>query len=97
MSFVLPWQPSDCIDLFVIDSFCVILENNYDDKDDSVQMLAVCILLLESITRLAMCTAAIDTYTSCCVTFVTRFWSSVVQKSGLDLEDCVTAHTWSEK
>ena len=35
MSVVLLWQPSDCIDLFVIDYiFCVLFsENKYDDDD----------------------------------------------------------------
>ena len=35
MSFVLLWQPSDCIDLFAIDYIFVIFsENKYDDDDD---------------------------------------------------------------
>ena len=37
MSFVLLWQPSDCIDLLVIDYayiFVLFSENKYDDDDD---------------------------------------------------------------
>ena len=34
MSSVLLWQPSNCIDLFVIDYSLLFLENKYDDDDD---------------------------------------------------------------
>ena len=37
MSFVLLWQPSECIDLFVIDSIFVSFSGNkYDDDDDEL-------------------------------------------------------------
>ena len=38
MSFVLLWQPSDCIDLFVIDYIVLFTENKYDD-DDALTLL----------------------------------------------------------
>ena len=34
MSFVLLWQPSNCIDLFVNDYSLLFLENKYNDDDD---------------------------------------------------------------
>ena len=33
VSFVLFWQPSDCIDLSVIDHIFVFSENKYDDDE----------------------------------------------------------------
>jgi len=38
VSFVLLWQPSDCIDLFVIDYIVLFTENKYDD-DDALTLL----------------------------------------------------------
>ena len=35
VSSVLLWQPSNCIDLFVIDYCLLFLENKYDDDDDN--------------------------------------------------------------
>jgi len=39
VSFVLLWQPSDRIDLFVIDYIFVLFsENKYDDDDDDDEL-----------------------------------------------------------
>ena len=40
--FVLLWQPSNCIVLFVIIMFCY-LENKYDDDDDDDLAVICCI------------------------------------------------------
>jgi len=34
VSYVLLWQPSDCVHLFVIDCVVLFSENKYDDDDD---------------------------------------------------------------
>ena len=42
MSFVLLWQPSECLDLFVTDYiFVSFLENKYDNDDDELKKVAL--------------------------------------------------------
>ena len=45
VSSVLLWQPSNCIDLFVIDYSLLFLENKYDDDDDDDDTDVICMAL----------------------------------------------------